>query len=323
MLAKVFLLVLAVQQQQLSHALEDTIQVARIASRKRNVWAAQQKLTQRVRHLHQTVIADRVLQRLILHQAAKLQKSNALEKENTQNWISQSIIMLAKVFLLVLAVQVCRAQPAEVPGTLQTSSSLFLPVATAAFTCTGGYDSGCKDCFTQTQCMGSAAKIDSACPASAPNCYSGSCSTTIDTASSCKVAKIKCTGEGEYPDPNTCQAYHYSTLLCRKSSNSADCVSIKCPAATGLVAFGTSKTYYALCLYTNNALSQVLMLKCSTGATFDGKTCVYRCSREGNFVDSNNSAKYYQCYILNGKWTYDNLACPDGKKFNATQQICL
>ncbi|XP_055532648.1 uncharacterized protein LOC129722867 [Wyeomyia smithii] len=252
--------------------------------------------------------------------------------------------MLAKVFLLVLAVQVCRAQPAEVPGTLQTSSSLFLPVATAAFTCTGGYDTGCKDCLTQTQCMGNANQIDSACPAFAPNCYKGSCSTTIDTASGCKVAKIKCTGEGVYPDPNTCQAYHYcsaagedsdvytcavgyvlnpATLKCRILSNSADCVTVKCPAATGLVAFGTSKTYYALCLYTNNALSQVLMFKCSTGATFDGKTCVYQCSREGNFVDSNNSAKYYQCYILNGKWTYENLACPVGKKFNATQQICL
>ncbi|XP_055537353.1 uncharacterized protein LOC129725478 [Wyeomyia smithii] len=234
----------------------------------------------------------------------------------------QSIIMLMKIFLLVLAIKV---------------SAAFL-------TCTGGYESGCKDCMTQLQCMGSHASIQTVCPVSAPYCASGSCSTSLDVEAGCKVASIRCTGIGKFPDPSTCQAYHFcdeaeissdvytcppgnifngTALQCERSPLAEDCVTLKCPASTGVATYGTSKTYYAICVYSNNVLSQILMMKCPDGATFDGKNCIYQCKEEGSFADSNDPSKYYQCQALNGGWTYYHLDCPTGEQFDASQQKCV
>ncbi|XP_055536702.1 uncharacterized protein LOC129725196 [Wyeomyia smithii] len=256
----------------------------------------------------------------------------------------QTFIMLAKIFLLVLAVQVCRAHPDEVPGTLQVASPISLPVATAAFTCTGGYDSGCNNCTTQIQCTGSGTAIETTCRGSTPFCTSGSCSASVDPGVGCSVPTITCTGEGVFPDPYICQAYHNcseankksdahlcplgfvfnaATLLCKQSSLAEDCVTVKCPISTGVGTYGTSQTYYAVCIYSNNSLYEILMLKCSDGATFDGRGCVYQCKEEGNFTDANDSTKYYQCYALNEGWAYYHLKCPSGKKFDATKQVCM
>ncbi|XP_055537351.1 uncharacterized protein LOC129725477 [Wyeomyia smithii] len=254
----------------------------------------------------------------------------------------QSII---KIFLPVLVVHVCRAQPAEVPGTLQTTSSLFLPDATAAFTCTAGsFDSGCKDCSTLIQCLGSLMALEIKCPALAPYCKKGSCSTRIDSDAGCGFTPIMCTGEGIFPDPNTCYVYHYcvetymnsevyvcpagyvfdaTTLQCKPSFFGMGCVTVKCPNSTGVGTYGNSKTFYAVCVYDWNALSLIMMVKCSNGAIFDGKKCVYQCEKEGSFTDTNNSSKYYQCYELNGSWGYYHLSCPDGGKFDAAKQVCV
>ncbi|XP_055532647.1 peritrophin-44-like [Wyeomyia smithii] len=255
--------------------------------------------------------------------------------------------MLTRVFLLVLAVQVCLAQSDEVPGTRQAFASLFLAAADVEFVCTDvSFESGCSSCSVMKQCLGSLGAAETNCTlsASTPYCNGGACSAIPNLDDGCEAKQMECTGEGIFPDPTTCQLYHYcsrsgadsdvykcpadyvfnaDTGKCKRPFSSADCVTIKCPAVTGAGTYGTSKTIFGMCINSGTTISKILVFQCPTGATFDGKKCVYQCTKEGNFADSSNASKYFQCYISGGKYVFESKTCLNGKKFDATRQICV
>ncbi|XP_058831736.1 probable endochitinase [Topomyia yanbarensis] len=257
--------------------------------------------------------------------------------------------MFAKVILLAIAVQVCLASSDEMPGYPLAMASMFQPAPTAFYTCDGtSSGTGCKSCTVSLLCVG-ATEVPTDCVATSPttpNCNNGACSATAAEGCETQAKPITCTGEGVYPDAKNCGIYHYcsassspsdiytcatgyvfnaATGLCKRNGSASDCVVIKCPASSGYGSYGSSKTYYGYCVYSGTppAVTDIYMFKCSTGATFDGSTCVYQCSKEGNFPNTNDSKTYYQCYVVSGKWKADLVSCPSGKKFDATKQICV
>ncbi|XP_058461952.1 uncharacterized protein LOC131436961 [Malaya genurostris] len=257
--------------------------------------------------------------------------------------------MLAKLVLLTLAVSV-QLVSSDIPGVRQTKRARSLsetPNLRTVDCTTSKSDITCDDdCTTVGICIGNTLiSADCSITKATPYCNNGQCSSVPATDCPIDTPGITCTGEGTYPDPQQCRTYHYCsgtgetsdpyfcptgyvfnplTGICKKSSSASDCLVIKCPAATGYGSYGTSKTYYGYCIYeTGPALSQILMYKCSTGATFDGSNCVYKCSKVGNFANTNDKNTYYQCYVSSGKWVSELVKCPSGKSFDASLQICV
>lgn len=149
-------------------------------------------------------------------------------------------------------------------------------------------------------------------------------------------------------DPNNCQNYHVClaasesstvytcppgyvfnivTTSCIRQISAANCVTVSCPVAVpSYVLYGTSRVYYVVCDGVNLPTE---VLRCPNGALFtffSSSTrfgeCVYTCSGQGNYPNSNNPSSYYQCYISNGRLVYNELDCPSGTIFNQTLRYC-
>ncbi|XP_058836950.1 uncharacterized protein LOC131693267 [Topomyia yanbarensis] len=257
--------------------------------------------------------------------------------------------MYVKIILLAISIQACRTSSDEIPGMPQAMTAMTQPMPTAMITCDGIFVGAvCRSCSEALLCIG-ATSFNSDCGAispNMPNCNNGECSDIALEGCTTLYPPITCTGEGIYPDAISCRIYHYCTTvgsrsdvytcptgyvfnadtgLCKRNSSASDCVVIKCPASSGYGTYGTSKTYYAYCLYSGSpaAVTDIYIFKCSTGAIYDGTLCVYQCSKEGNFANTGDATTYYQCYISSGKWKADLLSCPRGKKFDATKQVCV
>ncbi|EAU77177.1 uncharacterized protein LOC120902773 [Anopheles arabiensis] len=157
-----------------------------------------------------------------------------------------------------------------------------------------------------------------------------------------------CSASGLFPDPNNCQNYHVClaasesstvytcppgyvfnivTTSCIRQISAANCVTVSCPVAVpSYVLYGTSRVYYVVCDGVNLPTE---VLRCPNGALFtffSSSTrfgeCVYTCSGQGNYPNSNNPSSYYQCYISNGRLVYNELDCPSGTIFNQTLRYC-
>ncbi|XP_058464958.1 uncharacterized protein LOC131438744 [Malaya genurostris] len=254
--------------------------------------------------------------------------------------------------LVAVALQASLAS-ADIRGIRVASLPMAAPMAAPTFTfacANNNFGAGCTECAKGKLCLGTAeaADVDCTLTPSTPYCNAGQCSATaVDgCATTTAAASITCTSDGIFPDSKLCGVYHacekansqsdlYNcpagyvfnplTALCKKSSSAADCLTIKCPAASGFGTYGTSKTYYAYCLYSGSpvALTQTIMFKCPTNTLFDGTQCAYTCTKEGNFANSVDKTTYYQCSISGGKWVATLVSCPSGKQFDSTKQICV
>ncbi|XP_058832378.1 uncharacterized protein LOC131690530 [Topomyia yanbarensis] len=260
--------------------------------------------------------------------------------------------MLTKIILLAVAVifKGCLANSDEVPGIPQSMAAMFQPAPMADFACANNnFGIGCVGCNKVLTCLGTKPSVTTECNTVSPytpNCVDGQCSAKTNIAGGCKAKAIDCTGEGIYPDPRNCEIYHYCSAAnsqsdiytcpsgyvfnaltggCKLKASAEDCVAVSCPASTGYGTFSASKSYYAFCLYSGSPaiLTDIIMMKCATGATFDGNKCVFQCSTEGNFANSDDPTTYYQCYQDNGTWVVQLQKCPGSKKFDATKQICV
>lgn len=219
-------------------------------------------------------------------------------------------------------------------------------------TCGGGQNSVCSSCTELSLCISANVVIDVPCNSTNAYCNPGdveaSCSTvpaTGCTPPSDETVAITCSSVGMLPDPSNCNIYHVcravqgtsdvyqcpagttfnlSLLQCR-TQNVSPCVTVTCGTASGFVYYGASRQYYAYCLVANGVTSRYIF-KCPNRATFSMVTnsCVYVCSGVGNFVNTNDPATYYQCYVANARYVAALRQCPVGTStFNQTLQYCV
>ncbi|EAT35164.1 AAEL012650-PA [Aedes aegypti] len=219
--------------------------------------------------------------------------------------------------------------------------------------CGGGQTSVCTSCTTLSVCISANDVIDVPCNSTTnaycqPGDVEASCSTEPATgcaAPSDETVAITCSSVGMLPDPSNCNIYHVcravqgisdvyqcpagtrfnlSVLQCRTQSVSP-CVTVTCGATSGFVYYGTSRQYYAYCSVANGVTNRYIF-KCPNRATFNMATnsCVYVCAGVGNYVNTNDPATYYQCYVANGRYVAALRQCPVGTStFNQTLQYCV
>ncbi|XP_058128575.1 uncharacterized protein LOC131292849 [Anopheles ziemanni] len=158
-----------------------------------------------------------------------------------------------------------------------------------------------------------------------------------------------CSSSGVFPDPNNCNVYHVclavnsisnvyrcapgyvfdiTTFACLRQLSSTACVTVRCVVGSpAYVLYGTSRRYYAIC-DGQNLPAQVY--RCPNGALFTFFSaslpygeCVYSCTGQGNYPNSNNPNSYFQCYISNGRLVYTEVDCPTNTVFNSTLRYCI
>ncbi|XP_058831348.1 uncharacterized protein LOC131689957 [Topomyia yanbarensis] len=240
----------------------------------------------------------------------------------------------------------------DVPGVKVPNSSLLRSTIPGDCAVNGGIV--CSSCTALSLCINGAPAAEIECSGNFPYCNptdvpQPSCSATpatgCGTNTSTAPQAITCSSVGILPDPNNCNNYHVcrqgvttsdvyvcptgtsfnlATLQCR-AQNANNCVRIQCNnTASGFVYYGTSRQYYAYCAVANGVATPY-MLKCPNRATFNMNTfsCTYNCPGQGNFVNSNDPATYYQCYILNGRWVATVVRCPANTTFNQTLTYCV
>ncbi|XP_052860243.1 uncharacterized protein LOC128267452 [Anopheles cruzii] len=158
-----------------------------------------------------------------------------------------------------------------------------------------------------------------------------------------------CRATGVLPDPNNCNNYHVCLAVgeassiyncppgyvfsiasagCIRQVSAANCVTVTCPAGEpAYVLYGTTRQYYVVCDGTNRP-TQVLKCPNQSFFTFFASStrfgeCVYTCSGQGNYPNSNNPSSYFQCYLLNGRIVYTEVDCPQNTVFNQTLRYCV
>ncbi|EAT35165.1 AAEL012647-PA [Aedes aegypti] len=219
--------------------------------------------------------------------------------------------------------------------------------------CGGGQSSICASCTSLSLCISASIVVDVPCNSTTyPYCIPGEvearCST--EPTSGCapasdEIVAITCSSVGVLPDPSNCNIYH----VCRTVQGISDvyqcptgtrfnlrvrqcrarrvtpCVTVTCGATSGFVYYGTSSQYYAYCLVANGVTSRYIF-KCPYRASFNmsAKSCIYRCTGVGNFVNTNDPTTFYQCYVANGRLVAALRSCPVGTNtFNQTLQYCV
>ncbi|XP_065090573.1 uncharacterized protein LOC135711632 [Ochlerotatus camptorhynchus] len=251
------------------------------------------------------------------------------------------------LLLVIVLFQLHSAEQAEVPGTL-IASQAAQPSSLSIESCDGSrVFSSCSGCYDVTICLGNTTEYR-ACQYQTPDtpfCNNGECTAEGSVSSNCPPPHFTCTGVGFYPDPRFCQFYHYcdgqssmpqtyqcpsgyafnpESTLCKSKLTADDCPNVKCNLNTIFTRYGSSKKYYACCMYSGGmTLYDTRIYRCSEGTEFDGKTCVYKCTKEGRFGDSANLRVYYECIDSGSELVaYTNL-CTDGKIFNSTISVCV
>uniref|UniRef100_A0A182NQ04 Chitin-binding type-2 domain-containing protein n=1 Tax=Anopheles dirus TaxID=7168 RepID=A0A182NQ04_9DIPT len=208
----------------------------------------------------------------------------------------------------------------------------------------------CDSCTSRQPCI-AGQEIEASFPcASGTFCNEGTafdrCGPTPSAAcvTSTETASFTCTSTGVIPDPNNCNNYHVCLTVgassteyncppgyvfsiasssCIRQMTAANCVTVACtPRVPSYVLYGTSRVYYAICDGVNRPTQ---ILRCPNGALFTYFSnssrfgeCVYTCSGQGNYPNSNNPSTYFQCYISSGRLVYNEIDCPQNTIFNQT-----
>ncbi|XP_065090572.1 uncharacterized protein LOC135711631 [Ochlerotatus camptorhynchus] len=258
--------------------------------------------------------------------------------------------MFAVSFIVLTLLQLSLQQGIEVPGILQTQTKQTAErtlLDSDQQSCDGTrMFSTCNSCNVVSICLGNT--MDSRyCSYVTPNkpfCNNGECSATPGSDSGCSW-NMYCTGVGFYPDPQSCESYHYcerkdsmslvykcpegyvlnpDTFFCKQQQKKEDCMKVVCNPNEIFSSYGSSKRFFGYCtFYSSPVASSVKVYKCAEGTEFDGKSCVYKCSAEGRFPDSANERTYYECYYSGDALKATAQVCPYGTSFNQTLSTCI
>uniref|UniRef100_A0AAG5D191 Chitin-binding type-2 domain-containing protein n=1 Tax=Anopheles atroparvus TaxID=41427 RepID=A0AAG5D191_ANOAO len=213
----------------------------------------------------------------------------------------------------------------------------------------------CDSCVSRRPCVG-VQEINVSIP-----CATGSYCTTLTAGDRCgpipsdecisstASKPFTCTSLGVFPDPNNCNVYHVclaakdnsnvykcapgyvfdiASVGCIRQVLPTTCVTVRCAVGSpAYVLYGNSRQYYVIC-DGQNLPTQVM--RCPNGSffTFFSTTlpygeCVYSCTGQGNYPNSNNPISYFQCYISNGRLVYTEVDCPKNTVFNSTLRYCV
>ncbi|EDS39886.1 conserved hypothetical protein [Culex quinquefasciatus] len=260
--------------------------------------------------------------------------------------------MLANLVAALLIAALTPSSPvqAETSGTLlnvsRSSTDLASSSSARAFPseCDGSaYYATCSSCSELMVCLGPFRDVRSCAESdpSKPFCVNGACTGEAVFNEDCPAPVMTCTGKGFFPDAYLCDLYHYchaegqqsdvyqcppnyvfnvNTNQCKQRTKDADCVRVQCDPKKIFVSYGSSKSHYAFC-----SSDGVVMLKCPAGANFDGfLSCVFQCTKEGNYADDSDPSKFYQCYTNSAKkLTAIARECSGGKVFSEKEGFCV
>lgn len=157
--------------------------------------------------------------------------------------------------------------------------------------------------------------------------FEGECET--DIANTCNGENnFFCSSPGIYPNPSDCTSFYkcsknaadtgldvelircftgnvFSPLVsgyCAPRIGNLNCFTLSCPT-TGreqLIKFGNTLRYYGIC---SPASADPIMKVCPKGSIFKptgDKVCEFICPGFGNFPNSENRKKFYNCIIVPG-----------------------
>jgi Chitin binding Peritrophin-A domain len=124
------------------------------------------------------------------------------------------------------------------------------------------------------------------------------------------------------PHPQSCPTgYYYNrdTMRCVRGNT---CVTATC-GVNLFTTFGNTRNFYVLCV----ANQPAYVFRCPDNTQYTAGSnppCVYRCSAEGWFADSEDRRSYYECY-RNASLQFEQrkLVCPFSWRFDATARICV
>lgn len=200
------------------------------------------------------------------------------------------------------------------------------------------------------------------CPEAQKNCVvsetGDSCSATVPTA--CRdpndqSSNFLCTSIGYFPDLTDCNSYLFcglneagdayevtpqecpegnvfdpnSASYCsRKNNIFNNCIEYQCGNVTKItyvqLLYGTNKQFYALCV-PNNPNPRIFTCPGSTTPRLSAfpAVCDYRCLRVGNFENTLDKTKYFECYLNNVlRLQSVERNCPRRTEFNPNRSRC-
>ncbi|XP_058817365.1 uncharacterized protein LOC131680669 [Topomyia yanbarensis] len=183
---------------------------------------------------------------------------------------------------------------------------------------------------------------------------SATCQTKPDTSvidcSENSIDSFVCTGTGFYPDPSSCGVYHYcegegaisddydcpegykyssKVNACQRSA--AKCVNVNCSnnGTSVFTVYPADKSYYAFCQYDYGTIpptfQKAFILSCGKGSTFNPSTekCEFKCTRQGLFANTANPQRYFQCFVLGGRYVYKEQVCKTDRIFDDKLKRCV
>ncbi|EAT35173.1 AAEL012648-PA [Aedes aegypti] len=246
------------------------------------------------------------------------------------------LVSLYAVFAVVLCwISVVRADGAEfTSGILRPAAD---PAEYVPVPCDGTKPTTCQSCNSIQVCVqGSTNNLIRTCPSSTPYCVQSdtgaSCQSSPD--SQCTVSAengFVCTSTGFFPDPASCQVYHYceregeagdtydcpngyrynsQRKMCQLWGWNRRCDTVKCdPTSQNVFAsYPYDDEYYVYCQYDYSTdtptYKKSYVLSCGKGSKFDSKNqvCKFQCRKAGLFVNTVNPSQYYSCYRNRFQW---------------------
>lgn len=186
-----------------------------------------------------------------------------------------------------------------------------------------------------------------------PYCIPGKdkCSTVGDeNIPQCSVPKLDftCTDIGYFPNPKNCSKYIYcgdttaeeyecpyyyvydpKIEQCKPYQRSTDCATINClnqDAYPKFLAYSAHKAFYGLCLIDNDVIT-TLVLRCEDIRYFEYNpvtvTCEFKCPGDGQYPDSTDCLKFYECYRFERVYNFRIKSCPTGLYFDKKLLRCV
>ncbi|KXJ83659.1 hypothetical protein RP20_CCG003601 [Aedes albopictus] len=179
-----------------------------------------------------------------------------------------------------------------------------------------------------------------------PYCNNGECSTTPEFIENCPYIFKYCIGSGYYPDPYSCDIYHFceekdtassvykcpknyvfnpETNLCKRQLQESDCMKVECSPGVTFSAYGTSKRFFGYCRYSSGPYPYEKEIhRCPEGTEFTGKKCAFQCPAEGRFANTSNERGYYECYYSDDEELVAvSQMCPADKVYSAELSTCI
>ncbi|XP_065090579.1 autotransporter adhesin BpaC-like [Ochlerotatus camptorhynchus] len=253
------------------------------------------------------------------------------------------LLSIALPFLCCLLPAVQADEAEFVQGILRAADT---PVYIAK-PCDGTILTTCQSCDTIQICLGGSfnnLNLNRVCPSSTPYCVQGASQTGAACQSSpdsqCGVSSTNgftCTGVGFFPDPTSCQSYHYceqegqvgDTYDCpvgyQYNSRSQQCTrfglrrcqTITCDPTSQkvFIPYPMDDSYYVYCQYDYSTavptFQKAFMLSCGKGSTFNAQkeVCTFQCRRVGFFVNTANPNQYFSCYRQGFRWMVSVNTC--------------